>query len=179
MACRCLMIPDAGHSNARAVRGFCPRFSFALQAAARGAREAPRKTLPVGLRLSESMDRLVRTHVLQWHQSRKRREAHAWHCRARISSLATRTNRRVFPMRRAHPGGRVRAGCRMSPPCPMRLARSKGWVRPGGRVRPTHPMRRARLGCRVRLASSKRRGCWMHRLLPRFSPWAIIWPTLL
>lgn len=174
------MIPDTGHPNARAVRGFCPRFPFALRAAARGAREAPRKTLPVGLRLSKGMDRLVRTHVLQWHQSRKRREAHAWHCKARISSLATRTNRRVFPMRRAHPGGRVRAGCRMSPPCPMRLARSKGWVRPGGRVRPTHPMRRrARLGCRVRLASSKRRGCWMHRLLPRFPPWAIIWPTLL
>ena len=37
MACRCLMIPDTGHPNARAVRGFCPRFSFALQAAARGA----------------------------------------------------------------------------------------------------------------------------------------------
>lgn len=158
MACRCLMIPDTGHPNARAVRGFCPRFSFALQAAARGAGEALRKTLPVGLRLSESMDRLVRTHVLQWHQSRKRREAHAWHCKARISSLATRTNRRVFPMRRA---------------------RSKGWVRPRGRVRPTHPMRRARLGCQVRLASSKRRGCWVRRLLPRFSPWAIIWPTLL
>lgn len=40
MACRCLMIPDTGHPNARAVRGFCPRFSFALQAAARGARGA-------------------------------------------------------------------------------------------------------------------------------------------
>lgn len=158
MARRCLMIPDTGHPNARAVRGFCPRFPFALRAAARGAREAPRKTLPVGLRLSKGMDRLVRTHVLQWHQSRKRREAHAWHCKARISSLATRTNRRVFPMRRAHPGGRVRAGCRMSPPCPMRLAR---------------------LGCQVRLASSKRRRCRMHRLLPRFSPWAIIWLTLL
>lgn len=38
MARRCLMIPDTGHPNARAVRGFCPRFSFALQAAARGAR---------------------------------------------------------------------------------------------------------------------------------------------
>ena len=50
------------------------------------------------------MDRRVRTHVLQWRQSRKRREAHAWHCKARISSLATRTNRRVFPMRHAHPG---------------------------------------------------------------------------
>ena len=37
MACRCLMIPDTGHPNARAGRGFCPRFSFALQAAARGA----------------------------------------------------------------------------------------------------------------------------------------------
>lgn len=34
------MIPDTGHPNARAVRGFCPRFSFALQAAARGARGA-------------------------------------------------------------------------------------------------------------------------------------------
>ena len=31
------MIPDTGHPNARAVCGFCPRFSFALQAAARGA----------------------------------------------------------------------------------------------------------------------------------------------
>lgn len=173
------MIPDTGHPNARAVRGFCPRFSFALRAAARGAREAPRKTLPVGLRLSKSMDRLVRTHVLQWRQSRKRREAHAWHCKARISSLATRTNRRAFPMRHAHPGGRVRAGCRMSPTCPMRRARSKGWVRPGGRVRPTHPMPRTRMGCQVRLASSKRRGCWVRRLLPRFPPWAIIWPTLL
>lgn len=40
MARRCLMIPDTGHPNARAVRGFCPRFSFALQAAARGARGA-------------------------------------------------------------------------------------------------------------------------------------------
>lgn len=40
MACRCLMIPDTGHPNARAVRGFRPRFSFALQAAARGARGA-------------------------------------------------------------------------------------------------------------------------------------------
>lgn len=177
MARRCLMIPDTGHPNARAVRGFPSRLPFALQAAARGARGL-RKTLPVGLRLSESMDRRVRTHVLQWRQSRKRREAHAWHCKARISFLATRTNRRVFPMRHAHPGGRVRAGCRMSPPCPMRRARSKGWVRPGGRVRPTHPTRRARLGCQVRLASSKRRRCWMHCLLPRLSPWAIIWPTL-
>lgn len=139
----------------------------------RGARDTLRKTLPVGLRLSESMDRRVRTHVLQWRQSRKRREAHAWHCKARISSLATRTNRRVFPMRHARPEGRVRARCRMSPPCPMRRARSKGWVCP------THPMRRARLGCQVRLASSKRRGCWVRRLLPRLSPWAIIWPTLL
>lgn len=34
------MIPDTDHPNARAVRGFCPRFSFALQAAARGARGA-------------------------------------------------------------------------------------------------------------------------------------------
>lgn len=178
MARRCLMIPDTGHPNARAVRGFCPRFSFALQAAARGARGASENSSSWAS-LSESMDRLVRTHVLQWHQSRKRREAHAWHCRARISSLATRMNRRAFPMRHAHPGGRVRAGCRMSPPCPMRRARSKGWVRPGGRVRPTHSMPRARMGCQVRLASSKRRGCWMHRLLPRFSPWAIIWPTLL
>lgn len=40
MARRCLMIPDTGHPNARAVRSFCPRFSFALQAAARGARGA-------------------------------------------------------------------------------------------------------------------------------------------
>lgn len=40
MARRCLMIPDTGNPNARAVRGFCPRFSFALQAAARGARGA-------------------------------------------------------------------------------------------------------------------------------------------
>lgn len=40
MVRRCLMIPDTGHPNARAVRGFCPRFSFALQAAARGARGA-------------------------------------------------------------------------------------------------------------------------------------------
>ena len=116
------------------------------------------KTLPVGLGLSKSMDRLVRTHVLQWRQSRKRREAHAWHCKARISSLATRMNRRAFPMRHAHPEGRVRAGCRTSPPCLMR---------------------RARLGCRVRFASSKRRGCWVRRLLPRLSPWAMIWPTLL
>ena len=46
MARRCLMIPDTGNPNARAVRGFCPRFSFALQAAAR-VREALRKTLPV------------------------------------------------------------------------------------------------------------------------------------
>ncbi len=173
------MIPDTGHPNARAVRGFCPRFPFALRAAARGAREAPRKTLPVGLRLSKGMDRLVRTHVLQWHQSRKRREAHAWHCKVRISSLATRTNRRVFPMRRAHPGGRVRTGCRMSPPCPMRHAHPGGRVRAGCRMSPTCPMRRVRLGCQMRLASSKRHRCWMHRLLPRFSPWAIIWPMLL
>lgn len=158
MARRCLMIPDTGHPNARALFAVSVLASRLRCKRRRGAREAPRKTLPVGLRLSESMDRLVRTHVLQWHQSRKRREAHAWHCKARISSLATRTNRRVFPMRRA---------------------RSKGWVRPRGRVRPTHPMRRARLGCQVRLASSKRRGCWVRRLLPRFSPWAIIWPTLL
>ena len=34
------MIPDTGHPSARAVRSFCPRFSFALQAAARGARGA-------------------------------------------------------------------------------------------------------------------------------------------
>ena len=40
MACRCLMIPETDHPNARAVRGFCPRFSFALQAAARGGRGA-------------------------------------------------------------------------------------------------------------------------------------------
>ena len=66
------------------------------------------------------MDRLVRTHVLQWHQSRKRREAHAWHCKARISSLATRTNRRVFPMRHARPEGRVRARHRRRPTHPMR-----------------------------------------------------------
>lgn len=178
MVRRCLMIPDTGNPNAGAVRGFVLASRLRCKRR-RGAREALQKTLPVGLRLSESMDRRVRTHVLQWRQSRKRREAHAWHCKARISSLATRTNRRVFPMRHAHPGGRVRAGCRMSPPCPMRRARSKGWVRPGGRVRSTHPMRRARLECWARLASSKRRRCRMHRLPPRLSPWAIIWPTLL
>lgn len=137
---------------------FPPSLLVRVASGGEGAREALRKTLPVGLRLSKSMDRLVRTHVLQWRQSRKRREAHAWHCKARISSLATRTNRRAFPMRHAHPEGRVRAGCRTSPPCLMR---------------------RARLGCRVRFASSKRRGCWVRRLLPRLSPWAMIWPTLL
>lgn len=140
----------------------CSRFPSSLlvrvASGGEGAREMLRKTLPVGLRLSKSMDRLVRTHVLQWRQSRKRREAHAWHCKARISSLATRTNRRAFPMRHAHPEGRVRA---------------ESWMRL------TSPMRRARLGRQARRGNPKRRGCWMRRLPPRLSPWAMIWPTLL
>ena len=175
MARRCLMIPDTGHPNARAVRGFCPRFSFALQAAARGAGYASEN--------SSSWAATVRKHGQT-----------GSYTRSTMAPIEKTTGGTRMALQGAHqlfgdtdesscvPDAACaprRSGCRMSPPCPMRRARSKGWVRPGGRVRPTHSMPRARMGCQVRLASSKRRGCWMHRLLPRFSPWAIIWPTLL
>ena len=173
MARRCLMIPDTGHPNARAVRGFPSRLPFALQAAARGAGYA-----------SENSS--------SWAATVQKHGQTGSYARSTMAPIEKTTGGTRMALQGAHQlfGDTDESSCVPDAACAPRRAgargvsdepavRSKGWVRPGGRVRPTHPTRRARLGCQVRLASSKRRRCWMHRLLPRFPPWAIIWPTLL